>query len=74
MTESFPGFANHQNLKNFDLISLKSDVDKLDVYNLKKVLVDIKKSSDIVGNVVKKTHYMINQLQRSLAKNIKFLV
>ena len=41
-----------------DLVSLKAEIDKIDVYKLKTVLVDLSKLSNVVENeVVKKIVY-----------------
>ena len=46
-------------IKKFDLASLKSEIDKLDIDKLETTQVDLSKLSDVVKNeVVKKTYIM----------------
>ena len=46
------------------LVKLKTEVDKIDVDNLKTAPVDLSKLSGAVNNKVEKKMYMINQLQK----------
>ena len=50
----------------FDLVNLKSKVDKLDIDKLKTGLIDIIKLNDVVDNDIVKRLYIINCLQKSV--------
>ena len=60
--------VTHADASNFasktNLPSLKTEVDKLDIYNLVPVPVDLSKLSDVVKNDVVKKLCMINWLQK----------
>ena len=54
-------------IKKFDLASLKSEIDKLDIDKLETTQVDLSKLSDVVKNEVVKKTYIMNQLKESNA-------